>query len=675
MKHSPICCVVAALMLGVAADGQTPEAAQGGPVPGQPFRLSKLLLPMVWIPPGSFVMGSPDNEAGRGNDEVQHQVTLTRGYWLGETPVTIAQWALEMGDNPSIDNTETTQAPVDAVPWNRAMEFCRKVTEDARRAGSLPEGYVYTLPTEAQWEYARRAGRTGPFTGDGPIGDFAWYQANSGGHKNPVGLKRPNPWGLHDMEGNINEWTRDWYGQYPRQPVTDPIGAEFGSEKVFRGGAFRDFPAEIRAGYRYGHQMWEFGRGTGLRLALAPESGYSFSPTVVYPLQPPSACPIAGVPDPRRDSQGNEITTPEAWARRREEMRRIMSEEGLGRTPPPPGNLTSEVLRTEPVINGGATYSLVRLRFGPNNACQMLVAVYVPSDVKGPAPFFVFVGFRGTPGAPKAVYADAAHGTIPPEQFARERIDALRRGYGIVTFDYQEAGIDNAMHGENRSTGFFPQYPGYDWGALAAWAWAASRCVDYLQTQPFCNPHQIAITGHSRLGKVTLVAAAYDDRFALAVPTGSGCGGTGLYRENSRSFACQNGLDGMAYFDPSWFSTRFQRYFGHADQLPYDQNWLEALIAPRPLLASEGYDDLEATPRASLYDYEATLPVYAWLNATDNLGIHYRPGGHDNLGTSTEGGGLNDDTWQTSLDFADHHFKGYPARADYHDVPPAELLK
>ena len=311
-RRSSICGVVAALLLGIAAQGQTPEAALSGPVPGQSFRLSKLLLRMVWIRPGGFLMGSPENEAGRGNDEIQHPVTLTRGYWLGETPVTTAQWALELGDNPSIDNTETPQAPVDGVPWNRAMEFCNRVTEDARRAGTLPEGYVYTLPTEAQWEYARRAGSTGPFPPDGPIGDFAWYQANSEGHKHPVSLTRPNSWGLNDIEGNINERTRDWYGQYPHQAVIDPIGPEFGSEKVFRGGAFRDFPAEIRAGYRYGHQKWEFGRGTGLRLALAPESGYSFSPTVVYRLQPPLGVPDRGRPgSAARFSQGHEIMTPE----------------------------------------------------------------------------------------------------------------------------------------------------------------------------------------------------------------------------------------------------------------------------------------------------------------------------------------------------------------------------
>jgi hypothetical protein len=672
MKRLPLA-ALAAFSLAGGAHGQ-PTAVRA-PVPGHPWSISRLFIPMEWISAGTFSMGSPVSEPGRGNDEVPHQVTLSRGYWLGRTPVTIAQWVMEMGSNPSLDNSETPEAPVDGISWNAAMEFCRKLTGEARAEGSLPEGYCYTLPTEAQWEYARRAGRTGPFTADGSLGEFAWYRENSGGHKHPVGLKRPNAWGLHDMEGNINEWCQDWYGQYSREAVVDPIGPEFGTEHVFRGGAFRDFPAEIRAAYRYGHQAWEFGRGTGMRLALAPAAGYRTAPETVYHLAAPGTPPIAGIPDPLRDDQGQRITSPEAWTRRRSQMREVMAENALGHAPPPPGNVVSEVVRTQAVLNGAAEYRLVRLRFGPDHACQLLVAVYVPQEVHGPVPFWVFLGFRGTPGAPHAAYAEGKNADITPEQFARERIDALRRGYGILTFDYQEAGLDNTPHDENRSSGFFPAYPKYDWGALMAWSWAASRCVDYLQTQSFCNPNQIALTGHSRLGKVTLVAAAYDDRFTLAVPTGSGCGGTGLYRENSKSPQCQNSLDMTAIANSSWWNSNFRKYFGRVDELPFDQNWLVALVAPRPLLSSEGFDDLEATPRASLYTYEATLPVYAWLHAEDRLGMYFRPGGHDNLGTSMEGGGLNDATWQASLDFADHFFKGLPARQNFHNVPEAELLK
>jgi len=693
---------IALLILGFAANaGWTAPAPGQAAVPGQEWTVPDIFLQMGWIAPGTFTMGSPENEAGRGNDEVQHQVRLTSGYWIGRYPVTTYQWAMAMGNNPSHDNRETGEAPVDTVSWNEAMAFCQKLTEAARKTRAIPAGYEYTLPTEAQWEYASRAGATGARGGDGGVDDMCWYSGNSGGHKHPVGQKKPNAWGLFDMNGNIAEWCWDWYGQYPRSQVTDPRGPEFGSEKVFRGGSYRNFAAFCRAAYRYGHQVDEKGASTGFRLALAPVA--SPAPTIARAENAPPismvslwgdrmptagsasrsfAAPadlprIAEMPDPRKDAAGQTATTPEQWARRRAEMRAIIQHYYLGQMPPPPGQIGSEVIRTETVLNGLATYRLVRLRFGPG--LELLVAVYLPADATRPLPFFIFPTFSGTPGLAQPTYALGPDATIHhapgAEEFARQRIDVLRRGYGLLTYDYQEAGLDNCSHDENRQSGFFPAYPGYDWGAIAAWAWSISRCVDYLSTQSFSDPARIALTGHSRLGKTTLVAAAFDDRITLAIPTGSGCGGTGSYRVNSATFQCQNGIETTTVSNPSWYNRRFWEFFGHVDQLPFDQNWLAALVAPRPLLFSEAYDDLEATPRASLATYQATMPIYAWLHASDKLGIHFRPGGHDDLGLGGAGGGGNDDNWQTALDFADHHFLGLAPRTDFHRVPEAASLK
>ena len=149
------------------------------------------MLDMIWIPAGNFTMGSPESEVGHYNDEgPQTQVTLSQGFWLGKTPVTQGQYQAVMGNNPSCFAAAGADAPVEQVSWDDAMAFCQKLTEQERTAGHLPEGYALTLPTEAQWEYACRAGTTGPYAGD--LDGMAWYNKNSDNTTHPVGTKQPN---------------------------------------------------------------------------------------------------------------------------------------------------------------------------------------------------------------------------------------------------------------------------------------------------------------------------------------------------------------------------------------------------------------------------------------------------------------------------------------------------
>jgi formylglycine-generating enzyme required for sulfatase activity len=159
---------------------------------------------------------------------------------------------------------------VEQVSWNDAVEFCRKLTDRERAAGRLPEGYVYTLPTEAQWEYACRAGTTGAYAGD--LGAMGWYKDNSGSTTHPVGQKRANAWGLYDMHGNVWEWCLDWKGDYPSGNVTDPTGPSSGSHRIVRGGSWINAALYARSANR----LW-FSPGfrrnfLGFRVALAPSS-------------------------------------------------------------------------------------------------------------------------------------------------------------------------------------------------------------------------------------------------------------------------------------------------------------------------------------------------------------------------------------------------------------------
>ncbi|MBO4795819.1 MAG: SUMF1/EgtB/PvdO family nonheme iron enzyme, partial [Verrucomicrobia bacterium] len=202
-------------------------------------------LDMIWIEPGTFIMGSPEDELGRDDDEKQHQVTLTRGYWLGKYEVTQAQFEAVMGKNPS--SFKGADLPVENVSYVYALAFCKELTEIEKAAGRLPEGYEYTLPTEAQWEYACRAGTTTALNSGKNLSDteqcpeideVGWYLYNSGEKTHPVGQKKPNAWGLYDMHGNVLEWCLDWFGDYPTSSVTDPTGPSTGSDRVVRGGGW-----------------------------------------------------------------------------------------------------------------------------------------------------------------------------------------------------------------------------------------------------------------------------------------------------------------------------------------------------------------------------------------------------------------------------------------------------
>ena len=236
---------------------------------GQTWTVPDLNLEMAYIRPGTFTMGSPDSEEGRYNDESpQTRVSLTKGYWLGKTEVTQGQYEALMGSNPSNFKNAGRDAPVEQVSWEDAMQFCRKLTERERQAGRLPEGYEYTLPTEAQWEYAGRAGTTSPFAGSANLDSMGWYTSNSGNTTHPVAQKQANAWGLYDMHGNVWEWCRDWSGGYPGGSVTDPMGPSSGSGRVGRGGCWDDDAGGCRSASRVGYVPGGRYYFLGFRLAL-----------------------------------------------------------------------------------------------------------------------------------------------------------------------------------------------------------------------------------------------------------------------------------------------------------------------------------------------------------------------------------------------------------------------
>lgn len=240
-------------------------------------------MDMIWIAPGMFMMGSPSSELGRFDNETQHEVILKKGYWLGKYEVTQEQYKTIMGNNPS--KFAGNNLPVEQVSWDDAMEFCKKLTEVEKEAGRLPEGCVYTLPTEAQWEYACRAGTTRAFNNEKNIptedqmmiescpnlDEVGWYKYNSNKTTHPAGQKQPNAWGLYDMHGNVSEWCLDVYwSTYPSTPVTDPTGADSGSYMVVRGGLWAGSASGCRSASRSSCMFYDCLNSVGFRVALAP---------------------------------------------------------------------------------------------------------------------------------------------------------------------------------------------------------------------------------------------------------------------------------------------------------------------------------------------------------------------------------------------------------------------
>ena len=330
--------IVFAGILTALADGGGQDAFEGSK-PGEARSFSKFKIAMRWCPAGEFWMGSPETEPGRDHDETLHRVTLTRGFWLGETEVTQGQWKAVTGrslrdqarrmladptlyriggkditlreamraagpdDVAGVAAAEAPNIPIYYVSWEEAAEFCAKLTAAERQAGWLPAGWAYRLPTEAEWEYACRAGTTtatyaGPLI---PLGEnnaevlnaIAWYGGNSsvgyagrgwttvnwpnqafpGKIAGPrrVGQKAPNPWGLRDTLGNLYEWVADVSAYYPEEPTVDPRGPETGSKRLFRGGSWNHYATMSRAARRFEDLPTLRNHHLGFRVALARE--------------------------------------------------------------------------------------------------------------------------------------------------------------------------------------------------------------------------------------------------------------------------------------------------------------------------------------------------------------------------------------------------------------------
>lgn len=397
-----------------------------------------------------------------------------------------------------------------------------------------------------------------------------------------------------------------------------------------------------------------------------------FPPVEKLPLQ-------HDLPDPLRLLNGQKVSTPEQWrADRRGELKALFERYMYGRAPEAPANLRATVVaRDEKYFGGKATKKDLTLTFGPERTPPIHLLLVVPNQRKRPAPVFVGENFHGNhtlvddpsvslptvwvpsrgPGVEQNRATDAGRGTSIGVWNLEGSID---RGYAVASFycgdvDPDKPDFSDGVHAAYFKSGQSKPGP-HEWGTIAAWAWGISRAVDYLVTDDDLDGKRIAVVGHSRLGKTALLAAAMDERIAMAIPLQAGCGGTAP----SRGKVGESVKQINDHF-PHWFCTTFKEFNSQVDRLPFDQHSLVALVAPRPVLFANAVEDEWANPAGQFEVLQAANPVYRLLGVTglnvdkmpengklvgDRLGYFIRPGKHSMA--------LID--WQAFWDFADQHF-------------------
>ena len=403
--------------------------------------------------------------------------------------------------------------------------------------------------------------------------------------------------------------------------------------------------------------------------------------------QPPAAPdlpPVAelkaqpDLPDPLVMLNGQRVTTREQWKRkRRPELKRLFEHYMYGYAPPAPAKLDTTVERENRQFFGGkATKREVTIRFGPQGTPPIHLLVVTPNRRSGPAPVFLGINFAGNhaavsdpsvripdvwmypnyPGVVENRATEAGRGSQVDVWNVEGSID---RGYAVALFYNGDVDPDRP----DFTDGVHPHYfkPGqtapapHDWGTVAAWAWGMQRCVDYLVTDREIDAPRIAAVGHSRNGKTALLAAALDERIALAIPHQAGCGGTAPSRGKIGESVARINTS-----FPHWFNDVFPQFNDQPERLPFDQHSLVALVAPRPVLFSNAADDTWANPAGQFEVLRAADTVYRFLGVEgleakempplnrlvdSRLGYFIRPGKHS----------MNRQDWEAFWDFADRH--------------------
>ncbi|MBX7255502.1 MAG: hypothetical protein K1Y02_03985 [Candidatus Hydrogenedentes bacterium] len=357
--------------------------------------------------------------------------------------------------------------------------------------------------------------------------------------------------------------------------------------------------------------------------SVAVVAGACISPALVLadPLPPEQLPVIKGLPDALRMNDGSAITSPAQWEARRVEMKKLIVEYEYGHAPEGPFKVEATSVDDVGLENDGVTrHRVAHLIVDPVKRVPIDLHLFTPAEGKTPMPVIVGIG-KGCPNI----------GEIN------------QRGYAFACFAHRN--LDPDTEGKDDVGPAQAAYPECDWGSVAIWAWGASRVLDYLLTQPEFDKNRVVVTGHSRTGKAALLAGALDERFAVVVPNGSGCGGASAYRVYSKNSETLALITNKLRFY-SWFQKDFGRFAGNETRLPFDQHFLRALVAPRAVLCTEARGDTWANPDGNKAAFEAAQPVFDFLGVPKHNAMHIREGEHDQLA----------EDFRALLDFADTCF-------------------
>lgn len=397
--------------------------------------------------------------------------------------------------------------------------------------------------------------------------------------------------------------------------------------------------------------------------------------------------PVAELPDPLLMFDGTKVANSGQWIKnRRPELIALFQHYMYGRPPAAPTTISTAIHRVDPnYFNGKATKKEVTISFGPPQAPKIELLLVVPNNPTGnmtgkppgPKPIFLGINFCGNhtllndptialptawmpehcPGCRDHQATDAGRGSQKEVWAVEQTID---RGYALACFycgdiDPDRNDFSDGVHPFYAAPGQVGREP-HDWGTIAAWAWGMQRAVDYLVTNPEIDKARIALVGHSRLGKTSLLAGALDERVALIIPHQAGCGGTAPSRHNVGETVKQ-----INDRFPHWFCDEFKKFNDQVERLPFDQNCLVALCAPRPVLLSNAQEDTWADPEGQFRVLQGADAVYRLLGSKGldgrslpevdrlldtPLGYYIRPGKH----------AMTTGDWKVFLDFADKHF-------------------
>ena len=342
------------------------------------------------------------------------------------------------------------------------------------------------------------------------------------------------------------------------------------------------------------------------------------------------------LPNPFVMNDGTAVTTAEQWRARRGEILDMILYYEYGRMPPAPADMKVEDVTNETLFDGAAVLRRATLTMGPDHAARMRVALYVPQGKPGPFPVIVAI----EPVWQAHLYPVA------------QRI--VETGYIFAGFERHDLDPDDA----DRSDGVHPLYPDYDWASLAVWAWGCMRVVDYLETVDAVDAEHIALWGHSRAGKVTLLAGALDERIALVAPHASGSGGAASHRIDGKGCETLDLITQPERFH-YWFHPRLRTFTDKEDRLPFDQHFLRAAVAPRAVLSVEGLEDLWCNPLGTQHMYVAAQPVFDFLGVPGHNAVSFRDGGHD----------TTMDDWNVVIEYADHVFFDKPLTRTLNKLP------